>query len=430
MGRYCAQQLCHLTCQYILDQNVIPINPYGNWNESMLGDEDITADINEHLQSLGKEITAQKLVTFLASPEMMEKHGIEKKITLKTARCYLRVLGYHYTEAKKGQYVDGHEHADVNYSNDGEPEGTPPESPILVHFHNKTIFYAHDRKWRTWYHKDTPAKPYAKGKGLSLMVADYVIIKPGKNRNGYFTSDDIISQANDAMDLLLKEYLEYKHVLVYDNATTHLKCPDSSLSACHMPKSTRPWLIEANAKDAARKPIYESNGSLKKTKIQIGPTQLLDGTVQQLYFPNNHLQAGQFKGMSVILQERGVEIKDASGCVKKAECKNCCLWQILFNQPDFENVESILEETCKARGVEVLFLPIYRYNPESSREDVLMKNALDALAAVPLISMCRYIYAYSNGLNDRQAAWAAKKYHGHRVLPESIMEELDKAQIK
>ncbi|KAE9409843.1 hypothetical protein BT96DRAFT_931377 [Gymnopus androsaceus JB14] len=231
------------------------------------------------------------------------------------------------------------------------------------------------------------------------------IIKPGKNRDGYFTSDDIISRANDAMDLLLKEYPEYKHVLIYDNATTHLKRPDGSLSARHMPKSTRPWLIEANAKDAARKPIYESNGSLKKTKIQIGPTQLLDGTVQQLYFPDNHPQAGQFK-----------------------------------RDPDFENVESILEETCKARGVEVLFLPkfhFYRYNPESSREDVLMKNALDALAAVPLISMCRYAnhsrrftYAYSNGFNGRQAAWAAKKYHGHRVLPESIMEELDKAQIK
>ncbi|KAJ7096542.1 hypothetical protein B0H15DRAFT_773816 [Mycena belliarum] len=33
------------------------------------------------------------------------------------------------------------------------------------------------------------------------------------------------------------------------------------------------------------------------------------------------------------------------------------------------------------------------------------------------------------GLNGRQAAWAARKYHGHRVLPESIMEEIDEAQI-
>ena len=37
--------------------------------------------------------------------------------------------------------------------------------------------------------------------------------------------------------------------------------------------------------------------------------------------------------------------------------------------------------------------------------------------------------AYRSGLNAKQAAWANKKYRGHRVLPESIMEELDEANI-
>jgi hypothetical protein len=36
---------------------------------------------------------------------------------------------------------------------------------------------------------------------------------------------------------------------------------------------------------------------------------------------------------------------------------------------------------------------------------------------------------YRRGLNGKQAAWASKKYRGHRVLPESIMQELDKAAI-
>ena len=31
--------------------------------------------------------------------------------------------------------------------------------------------------------------------------------------------------------------------------------------------------------------------------------------------------------------------------------------------------------------------------------------------------------------NGRQAAWAARKYRGHRVLPASIMEELEKAGV-
>jgi hypothetical protein len=37
--------------------------------------------------------------------------------------------------------------------------------------------------------------------------------------------------------------------------------------------------------------------------------------------------------------------------------------------------------------------------------------------------------AYTTGLNGKQAAWAAKKYRGHRVLPPDIMEALDKAGI-
>lgn len=32
---------------------------------------------------------------------------------------------------------------------------------------------------------------------------------------------------------------------------------------------------------------------------------------------------------------------------------------------------------------------------------------------------CRFMDAYTKGLDGKQAAWATKKYHGHRVLPDS-----------
>ncbi len=34
---------------------------------------------------------------------------------------------------------------------------------------------------------------------------------------------------------------------------------------------------------------------------------------------------------------------------------------------------------------------------------------------------------YKHGLNGSRASWAARKYHGHRMLSDKIMEELDKA---
>jgi hypothetical protein len=37
--------------------------------------------------------------------------------------------------------------------------------------------------------------------------------------------------------------------------------------------------------------------------------------------------------------------------------------------------------------------------------------------------------AYEKELSGKQATWASKIYHGHCVLPESIMRELAKASI-
>ncbi|KDQ31717.1 hypothetical protein PLEOSDRAFT_1034218, partial [Pleurotus ostreatus PC15] len=77
---------------------------------------------------------------------------------------------------------------------------------------------------------------------------------------------------------------------------------------------------------------------------------------------------------------------------------------------------------------------VYKLNPESSREDQLEKNALVALNSILLESMrCfatrsqRFMDAYHRSLDRRQAAWAARKYRGHRVLPESIMNDIEKA---
>jgi len=40
------------------------VNPYGDWNESMLMDEDLCNDINLYFQEIGKEISAKKLMDF------------------------------------------------------------------------------------------------------------------------------------------------------------------------------------------------------------------------------------------------------------------------------------------------------------------------------------------------------------------------------
>ena len=41
----------------------------------------------------------------------------------------------------------------------------------------------------------------------------------------------------------------------------------------------------------------------------------------------------------------------------------------------------------------------------------------------------RFMDAYRKGLDGRQAAWAAKKYRGQRVIPASILADLEKASL-
>ncbi|KAG0695329.1 hypothetical protein DFH29DRAFT_814300, partial [Suillus ampliporus] len=79
---------------------------------------------------------------------------------------------------------------------------------------------------------------------------------------------------------------------------------------------------------------------------------------------------------------------------------------------------------------------VYCHYPTSSNQTDLEHNVLSALELVPLDSMhrfstraCRFMDAYSKGLNGKQAAWASKKYRGHRVLPDSILHDLDNIRV-
>ena len=167
-GRQCARQLRELNRAFLADRKILPINPYGDWNKSLLVNENILNEIKIYLLSLGNEITAKKLQDFLHQADIKEKYGIERDISHKTACRYLQALGYRYQSTPKGQYVDGHEREDViTYRKkvflpkwkkfmdrmvtwDKELKEYPPsarqEKRVIAWFHDESIFYAHDRK--------------------------------------------------------------------------------------------------------------------------------------------------------------------------------------------------------------------------------------------------------------------------------------------
>jgi len=453
---YRARNLRKWSKAFINDRKALPLSEHGKSSKSRIDDDDVATDIALHLQGLGQYVRAQDIVHYLQQPGVKERLQIKKVPHLATAKRWMQKMGYRWTKKPSGQYVDGHERDDVVYyrqtiflpawqaleyrtrkwldDHSAELLGPRPfERYLVVWFHDESTFYANDRRVVRWVWKGENAVPRTKGEGASLMVADFVsadygwlqspdgkkearvLFRCGKGRDGYFTNDDIRNQAARAMDILDEHYSSEDHVLVFDNATTHLKRADTALSARnmpkHVPKEGKNWGVEVNQIGADGKPVYAANGKICKKKVQMSDGTF-DGRAQPLYFPQNHPRAGVFKGMAVILEERG--FTDASNL--KAQCKDfkcpkdstcCCCRRILYTQPDFVTVESLLETHCKARGYQILFLPkfhcelnfieqcwgyakrLYRQFPASSKEADLESNVLAALDLIPLITMRR-----------------------------------------
>ncbi|KAG2030862.1 hypothetical protein BDR03DRAFT_936542 [Suillus americanus] len=371
---------------------------------------DLAKAIHMHLQSIGKYVRAQDIVDYLAQPNVQQKHSLKKN----------------------------------NCSMDGPKEASDKPHPhtqrVVLWFYDESTFYTNDRRKVYWVHGNETAKPRPKGEGASLMVADFVSADYGwlhsscelltLHRDGYFTNASILQHAELAMDILNQHYPHDRHVLVFNNASTHLKRADDALSAHHMPKfptkpGNIPFGVERTVIGSDGKPVHGADGKALNKKC--------------FYFPEGHEHAGGFKGMAKILKERGFE-----GCEKlHAECPNfrcnpninhCCCRCLLYNQPDFLNVKSNIELACEKCSYKVLFLPKFHCELnfiKHSSEAVLMQNIIDSLDAVPLVSMQKFatrslhfMDAYHKGLNGKQAAFAMKKYCGHHTLPLSVFNDL------
>ena len=168
--------------------------------------------------------------------------------------------------------------------------------------------------------------------------------------------------------------------------------------------------------------MTDSTGTALMDHICMCNAHFTDGHPQPLYYPSNHpTHPSIFKGMAVLLEERGYHnARTLCAKCKGFKCAkndtgeyvgNCCCCCILFELPDFKNVPSLLTSLCDLYGVQALFLPkfspelnpieqcwgfakqTYReFLPSSTIKD-LIRNMHEALASVPLVSIHKYMYS-------------------------------------
>jgi hypothetical protein len=216
------------------------------------------------------------------------------------------------------------------------------------------------------------------------------------------------------------------------NATTHLKRPEDAISARKMPKFTpkdnKNWGVQVKRHNADGSIVLKADGEAEMIKVRMAPGQFPDGSPHDFYYPDNDpLHPGKFKGMAQILKEKG------HGDMSKvcAQCEGfkcpprdpdsapeCCCRRILFEETDFVNAKSILQEFCESQEIEVMFLPKfhcelnpikmcwgrakyhYRHYPHSSKEDNLRANMIKALESVTLTEMRRWVAYFCPRFNS------------------------------
>jgi hypothetical protein len=179
-------------------------------------------------------------------------------IQARTARRWLKAMGFDYRSPKKGVYLDGHERADVVAYREEEflPEmarlqpafaqwidghivhGPSPAADgrwIVVVVHDESTFHVNDGRRHVWLQKGhNPLRP--KGTGKGIMVSDF-LTPQGRLRVPDHVSDDEV--AGRKLRRLAAQFLEYGPNNYWDGAKMAAQTLDFAvpISSWHSPQA-------------------------------------------------------------------------------------------------------------------------------------------------------------------------------------------------
>ncbi|KAI0092204.1 hypothetical protein BDY19DRAFT_928836 [Irpex rosettiformis] len=379
-GPYFARQLRHLRL-YVYRFGTLPPNRSGKHHAhpSLLDNEHISIAVRRYLTILADgEITPLKLmkqVNDVIIPNLGLSLG-GSTICEDTARRWLRKLGYERRLVTKSAYVDGHERPDVveyrkkflkeiqyleTYRTQYEGENLDPISPILYGpgekrhiavFQDESIFHVGDLTKRVWVRNGRmPLRK--KGQGRAIHVSDFIvedtgrlclspeqiheqdtlpseqrlpcydareIIYPGKNYDGYWTSEKLLHQLEHVVKIFDYMFPGCTGDFYFDHSTGHEAYAPDAL----------------NAREMNVKPGGNQRRMHATTIPMDNPHPELRGQRQEMVFPTNlpadhkyYKFRGEPKGMQVVLEERGLyeHIREMNGRKPVGICENCKMSQ-------------------------------------------------------------------------------------------------------
>ncbi|RXW24341.1 hypothetical protein EST38_g1508 [Candolleomyces aberdarensis] len=445
---------------------------------SLLRDEAVRAAARGWLTAQKIGTVSPKMFREGINKEIIPGLGIVLKAPLstKTATRWLVKLGWIKVTRRKGVYMDGHEREDVvQYRKESylpkmrafqermakyvpvaggkelrrvEPTLNEGEREIIAVFQDETCFHANEYQSTAWVQPGQQILQ-KKGRGRLIHDSDFIcestgrlvvynsdgsikrearkLIYPGANGQAWWNKDQLIEQVKDDAIPVFEEANPGKQALfIFDQSSAHAALPDDALKAFEMNKSN------GGAQRTQQDTVIPMNNPDPRFRGQPQSMTVVGANGKRVP-----------KGMQQVLEERGFDVRKL-----KAKCqpvcpidnKNCCMARLLSQQEDFANQISELEMVIVDAGHLCLFLPKfhcelnpiemywgwakYRYRQMEKRtfEDA-KKAAIQCLDACPADVIRRFINrswrftaAYEQGLTGQAAAWAVRKYKGHRTI--------------
>lgn len=345
------RHLCKWARAFILNRDDLPYHGYGCTKPSALDNHFFASRLTDHLASAGTFASAKDVVDLTKAPDIQLVTGRVRPASLPTARLWMNRLGFGWGCGPKGQYKDGHERKDVvayrkevflpkiaelipkmrHYNDNGDEIPTGWMGPYVVLWvQDESFYYANDQRTLRWVPPGEKAVPHPKGQGTSIMVSGFVcqeygwlietdgspsdrarvFFKAGEGREGYYSRENQVNQAEIAMNVVSAKYPTNEHVFMYDNANTHTARAPGALSALNLTAKPSEKCDTAPLLDTRGKPVRDQQRKVTRVRTKLRDTKNpLTGEHQSLYFPNNHDQyPGFFIGMRELLLSRGIDV--------------------------------------------------------------------------------------------------------------------------